>query len=91
MARLGPADLVLRNANLLLAALLFGLAATILRVQLRHFQHRERLAGADAVADIHIDMAHVSGDLRVHINYLIGLELARRARARARCCRAAQR
>ncbi len=75
VARLGAADFVLRDADLLLAALLLGLAAAILRVQLRDFEHRERLAGVDAVADIDIDVAYVAGDLRVHIDHLVGLEL----------------
>ena len=76
VAGFGAADLVLRDVDLLLAALLLRLAAAILRVQLRDFEHGERLAGVDAVADIDVDVAHVAGDLRVHIDHLVGLELA---------------
>jgi hypothetical protein len=72
----GAADLVLCDVDLLLATLLLGLAAAVLCAELRDFEHRERLAGMDAVADIDVDMAHVPGDLRVHIDRLIRLELS---------------
>ena len=75
MTGFGAADLVLRDADLLLAALLLGLAAAILRVQLGDFEHREGLACVDAVADVDVDMAHVAGDFCVHIDDLVGLEL----------------
>src|ERR1700733_1346087 len=77
MAGFGATDLMRRDVDLLLAALLLRLAAAILRTELGNFEHRERLAGVDAVADIDIDVAHIAGDLRVHIDHLVGLELPR--------------
>jgi hypothetical protein len=73
---LASADLVLRERDLFLAAQVLRLAAAVLCVQLGDFEHGECLAGANAVADIDIDMAHVAGDLRMHIDHLIGLKLA---------------
>ena len=75
MAGLGAADFVLGDADLLLAALLLGLAAAILRVQFGHFEHGERLTGTDAVADIDIDVTDIAGNLRVHVDHLVGLKL----------------
>jgi hypothetical protein len=52
------------------------MAAAILRAQFGNFEDCERLARADAIADIYVDVTHVARNLRVHINQLVGLELA---------------
>jgi hypothetical protein len=62
VASYSAADLVLRDVDLLPAALLLRLAAAILRVQPRDFELSQPLAGVDAVADIDVDVARTSSE-----------------------------
>ena len=73
--RLGAIDLVLRPRDLFFALLQLKHCLLQLRLQLRHFQNRQRLALMHDVADIHIDARHVAANLGVHIHNLVGLEL----------------
>ena len=45
-------------------------------LQLRHLERRQELTRLDAVADVHADRVHVSGDLGVDHHILEGRELA---------------
>ena len=71
---LRPLQIALRSANLLLRSARRRVRAGKLRRQLRHFQHRQRLAFLHVVADIHINLADVARHLRVHIDVLERLE-----------------
>lgn len=66
---------VLRPHDLILAVTHAGVCAFHLSIKLRDFEHSKHLTGADVVADIHIDPANVSGDLRVEFDFLIGHKL----------------
>ena len=74
--RFGALDLVLRARDLFLALLQLEAGLLELRLQLRHFEHRQRFALVHDVANVDVDALHVAAHLGVHVDHLIGLELA---------------
>ena len=74
--RLGAVDLVLRARDLFLALLQLEYCLLQLRLQLRHFENRQRLALMNNVADIDIDVRHVAAHLGVNVDNLVRLELS---------------
>jgi hypothetical protein len=53
----------------------FGLSASILCIEFRHFQGSQYLAGVNTVTNVDVDVSHIAGDLSVNIHDLIWLEL----------------
>ena len=75
MFRFCAVDFVLCARNLLLALLQLEDRLLQLRFQFRHFKHGNGLALVNHVADIDVDVRHVSAHLGVHIDNLEWLEL----------------
>jgi hypothetical protein len=73
---LGTTDLVLRSGDLFLALVNLEDRLLELGLEFGDFERSECLAFVDDVADIDVDLAHVAGDLGVHVHDLVRLKLA---------------
>ncbi len=72
----GAGDLVLGPSDLLLALIHLENRLLQLRLEFRNLEDRKRLPLVHNVADVNVDLPHVAADLGVHVDNLVGLELA---------------
>ncbi len=70
IAGLFAGHLALQALDVLLGLDDTGLSACYLGLQLRDFEHSQRLTSANPVADIDVDMPYVTGDLAMDVDLL---------------------
>ena len=68
-------DLVLRPRHFRLAAIHACLRPGAVVRHFGDFERRQQLAFFDAIANVHVDVLHVAGDLGHEVDFLIRLEL----------------
>ena len=73
---LGAFDLLLRARDFFLALFELECGLFELRFQLGNFEDRQRFSLVHDVADVDVDALHVAAHLGMHVDFLIGLELA---------------